>query len=79
MKATATAKVLTGNATQCMRPFGIMDKWDEYNVATNGAEYEYNTQTDKVDPDWDFLNSTYDNYDSKGEDYPAEGSTTRRT
>ncbi len=31
MKATATAKVLKGNATQCMRPFGIMDKWDEWN------------------------------------------------
>jgi Flp pilus assembly protein TadG len=67
MRATATAKVLTGNATECMRPFGIMDKWDEYDVATGGTEYEYNS--DLIDPDWNHLTSTYDNYDSKGEDY----------
>ena len=68
MKATATAKVVTGNATQCMRPFAILDKWDEYDTSTGGAEYEYNTRADKIDPDWNSLTSTFDKYDSKGED-----------
>ncbi len=67
MKATATAKVVQGNATTCMRPFGIMDKWDEYDATTNGKEYEYNAKM--VDADWVPQVSTYDNYDSKGEDY----------
>jgi Flp pilus assembly protein TadG len=40
VKATATAIVGAGNATQCMRPFGLMDKWDEWDDGTNGGEYE---------------------------------------
>lgn len=66
MKATATAKVLNGNATTCMRPFGILDKWDEY----DGDEYEYDKGL--IDYDWDPITSTYDNYDSKGEDYTTK-------
>ncbi len=29
VQATATAVIAGGNATNCMRPFGLMDKWDE--------------------------------------------------
>lgn len=67
VKATATAKVLVGNATVCMRPFAILDKWDEYDLS-NGPEYEYDLSADKIDPDWNSLTSTFDKYDSKGED-----------
>ena len=35
-------------------------------MATNGAEYEYDSGV--LDPDWNSLNSTFDKYDSKGED-----------
>ena len=73
MKATATAKVLTGNATQCMRPFAVMDKWDEYDLATNAGytpEYEYDRG--EIDKDWNPLTSTFDNYDDKGEDYATK-------
>lgn len=69
MKATATAKVLHGNATTCMRPFGIMDKWDEWDMS-DGVEREYETEPDQIDvDDWNSFNSTYDNYNDKGEDY----------
>ena len=30
VKATATARVATGNATNCMRPFAVADKWIEH-------------------------------------------------
>ena len=62
ISATATAKVLHGNAAKCMRPFAILDKWDEYDPATNGAESEYAAGV--PDPDWDYLTSTFDKYDS---------------
>jgi len=48
VQATATALIASGNATNCMRPFGLPDKWDEWDPATNGAEYE--TQTGFPDP-----------------------------
>jgi hypothetical protein len=48
VRATATAVVTGGNATNCMRPFGLPDKWDEWDSATNGGEYE--TQTGFPDP-----------------------------
>lgn len=48
VKATATAVITGGNATNCMRPFGLPDKWDEWDTATNGAEWE--TTTSFPDP-----------------------------
>ena len=38
VKATATAKIFSGNATECMRPFAIMDKWDEWNEKDTATE-----------------------------------------
>jgi len=58
VKATATARVLTGNATDCMRPFAVLDKWDEF----EGTETEY--QLPGGDPDFN-MGSTFDKYDSK--------------
>jgi len=72
MKATATAKVLTGNATQCMRPFAIMDKWDEYNEKAPSTEHDYNLNPDKLDDDWNFLTSSFDKYDIPGNQPPLE-------
>lgn len=67
VRATATAKVLSGNATTCMRPFAILDKWDEYDDTTYGPEYEHEKEAGS-DRDWDPLTSTFDKYDAKGED-----------
>jgi Flp pilus assembly protein TadG len=66
MKATATAKVLQGNATQCMRPFGILDKWDEWNEKDVANEYDYNNHPEKIDNDWNSVDSSFDKYDVKG-------------
>ena len=57
VRATATAQIITGDTTDCLKPWAILDRWDEYNTATNGAESEY------PNPDPDFLpSSTFDRY-----------------
>lgn len=72
MRATATAKVLQGNATVCMRPFGIMDKWDEWNESDVAGENDYYQNPDKTDNDWDPLTSSFDKYDIAGNQPPIE-------
>jgi hypothetical protein len=42
VQATATAQILTGNATDCMKPWAVMDKWEEHvkcdNYNGNGCQ-----------------------------------------
>lgn len=41
VRATATARVATANATNCMRPFAVADKWiDNVNPALNPKKFE---------------------------------------
>jgi hypothetical protein len=41
VRATATARVATGNATNCMRPFAVADKWiDNVSPALNPKKFE---------------------------------------
>ena len=55
VRATATAQIVTGDTTECLKPWAIIDRWDEYNPA--GAEPNF------PNPDPDFLpNSTFDRY-----------------
>jgi Putative Flp pilus-assembly TadE/G-like len=35
VKATATAQLLTGNASDCIRPWAVMDKWEEHVECAN--------------------------------------------
>jgi len=72
IKATATAKVLQGNATTCMRPFGIIDKWDEWNENDVGGENDYYKNVDKVDNDFSSVNSTFDKFPLSGNHPPVE-------
>ena len=68
VRATATAQIITGDTTDCLKPWAILDRWDEYNAATNGAEAEY------PNPDPDFLpSSTFDRYSTgQGSSPPQE-------
>ena len=68
VRATATAQIITGDTTDCLKPWAILDRWDEYNTATNGAEAEY------PNPDPDFLpSSTFDRYSTgQGSSPPQE-------
>jgi Putative Flp pilus-assembly TadE/G-like len=68
VRATATAQIITGDTTDCLKPWAILDRWDEYNTATNGAEAEY------PNPDPDFLpSSTFDRYSTgQGSQPPQE-------
>ena len=68
VRATATAQIITGDTTDCLKPWAVIDRWDEYDTATNGAEAEY------PEPDPDFLpTSTFDRYSTgQGNSPPPE-------
>jgi hypothetical protein len=64
VRATATAQIVTGTHTDCLKPWAILDRWDEY----DGAEPDY----PNPDPDFNYA-STFDRYsDGKGKTPPAE-------
>jgi len=68
VRATATAQIVTGDTTDCLKPWGIVDRWDEYNVYPGHTEHDY----DAGRPDLDFnppglSNSTYDNSPTAGQ------------
>ena len=46
VRATATAQIVTGDTTDCLKPWAIVDRWDEFNGAH--AEHDY------PNPDPDF-------------------------
>jgi hypothetical protein len=66
VRATATAQIATGDTTDCLRPWAIVDRWDEYNGAHANPNYP------NPDPDWT-PTSTYDKYsDGRGNNPPPE-------
>jgi hypothetical protein len=64
MSATATAKVLSGTSVTCMRPFAVVDKWDEWDETNTAHEHDYDHGV--LDPDFDPINSSFDKYDVNG-------------
>src|SRR5204862_4997050 len=38
-KASATAIVASGNATNCMRPFAVVDKWQELHTPLDSSQF----------------------------------------
>jgi len=66
VRATATAQIATGNTVDCLKPWAIVDRWDEYNAA--GGEPDY----PNIDPDFG-PTSTFDKYSTgKGNTPPPE-------
>jgi Flp pilus assembly protein TadG len=63
VSATATAKILSGTSVTCMRPFAIIDKWDEFDP---GHELPHDFDKGVPDPDFDAFTSTYDQYPISG-------------
>jgi Putative Flp pilus-assembly TadE/G-like len=55
VRATATARVIPGNSTDCLKPWAVIDRWDEYNPAAANPNYP------NPDPDFNAL-STFDRY-----------------
>jgi hypothetical protein len=49
VRATATAAVITGNATDCLKPWAVADKWEEHweNGAPNAGPWTPNSVFDK--------------------------------
>jgi putative Flp pilus-assembly TadE/G-like protein len=66
VRATATAQITAGDTVDCLKPWAVVDRWDEF--APGGAEPDY------PNPDPDYLpTSTYDKYsDGKGNNPPQE-------
>jgi hypothetical protein len=60
VRATATAQIVGADTVDCLKPWAVVDRWDEFEPG--GAEPDY------PNPDPDFLpTSTYDKYsDGKG-------------
>ena len=71
VRATATAQIVTGNTTDCLKPWAIVDRWDEF----NGAHAEHNFPA-TVDPDFNPAGqppSTFDKYSTgQGQNPPPE-------
>jgi hypothetical protein len=64
VRATATAAIVSGTTTECLRPWAVIDRWDEF----DGAEPDY----PGTDPDF-LPTSTYDMYsDGQGQAAPQE-------
>ena len=72
VRATATAQIVTGNQTDCLKPWAVIDRWDEF----EGAEPDFTGGMNPT-PDPDFnANSTFDRYsDGKGNAPPQEDDT----
>lgn len=64
--ATATAQATVGQKVECVRPFGLPDRWDEYRGLAEPAGYP---DTPQGDPDWNSA-STYDTHSPEGPNDP---------
>ncbi len=66
VRATATAQIVAADTVDCLKPWAVVDRWDEFEPG--GAEPDY------PNPDPDFLpTSTYDKYSTgKGNLPPQE-------
>jgi len=64
VRATATAQIATGSATECLKPWAIIDRWDEFGTAADEPDYP------NADPDF-LPTSTFDKY-SDGKKIPQE-------
>lgn len=58
VQAMAVAEILAANEVECLKPWAVADRWDEFTAgpAPNGIG---NIQYPSYDPDWN-TNSTYD-------------------
>lgn len=71
ISATATAKVTSGTNVSCMRPFAVLDKWDEFDSG-HEPPHDYDVAPNHIDPDFNFLDSSFDKYDFPGMKTPVE-------
>ena len=70
IQAYAEAKAVQGDSTECMRPWAVLDKWDEYDMATNPgtpeSEHLQGSHSPSIiDPDWN-MNQSFDKYCTNG-------------
>jgi hypothetical protein len=66
VRATATAEIIPGKLNECLKPWAVMDRWDEF----DGTETEYNLPGG--DPDYNYYNSTFDKYSDGGGNRPPQ-------
>jgi Flp pilus assembly protein TadG len=65
ISATATAKVTSGTNVSCMRPFAVLDKWDEFDPG-HELPHDYDVAPNHLDPDFIPIDSTFDKYPFPG-------------
>jgi hypothetical protein len=59
-QATATAQIATGNASNCIKPWAVMDKWEEHVKCTDFQGNSCNSWAANNDP-WT-IDDTFDKY-----------------
>jgi Flp pilus assembly protein TadG len=65
--ATATAMIIPGKLNECLKPWAVIDRWDEYEAG--GGEPDY----PNPDPDYNYFTSTFDKYSTgQGKAPPPE-------
>src|SRR3970040_81758 len=64
-RATATAKILSGNASDCLKPWAVADRWDENvrRVCANGGAPPCNNGSWVENQTWD-LTQSFDKWDT---------------
>jgi hypothetical protein len=66
--ATATAAVISGTMTDCLKPWAVIDRWDEF----DGTETDWDTPTGDTDFN---ATSTFDRYNTAPNAPPQENDT----
>ena len=67
VQATATARVLVANATNCLRPWAVPDKWTEASLPPNPSFRKYNDATGAL------LGAPHDEYQAPDSADPGTG------
>jgi len=65
VQATATAQMVTSNASDCMKPWAVMDKWEEHVKCTNWSGNNCASWAANPDP-WT-IDDTFDKYVMTGQ------------
>jgi Flp pilus assembly protein TadG len=77
VRATATAQIVSGNATDCLKPWAVADRWTENvkRVCTNANQFPPCAGSWQPNSTWD-IEQTFDRYAKNGNVYGIDDSIT---
>ena len=73
VRATATAQVIGADTVDCLKPWAVIDRWDEFSPIQYAPTTDWNPIND---PEFNYATSTFDRYSTgKGSAPPQENDT----